>query len=569
MAHLIKTLLEISRSLLENSDINVAVPQVLDLVNADMQAELAQIALYDDNDVAFKKARKDGQDVEQDEASQISGKILEMVMESNAAIVSANAIEDPRFAEPHRELTTVARLKLLSVACAPLRHAGKVLGVLYVDHRHAPARFSEDAGRLMELADLLAEPLQKLLDHARHQKRQEKNLQALEQKVDRLQGHDEILGHCAEIQTVREFITFMRDFDFNVLILGESGTGKELVAKALHRVSRRSHAPFVAFDCSGVPEGLLESELFGHMRGAFSGATHSREGIIEQAEGGTLFLDEIGNLSLAAQTKLLRFLAEKTYRRLGSRQEREANVRLIFATNKDLHALMHEKKFMPDLYYRLARGHTVTLPPLRKRGDDILLIAEALLKRWNQEHKTVARFNDAACAQLLRYTYPGNVRELDAIVMQAVGHALRTHTEIITPDHLRLFLPEISAPEPAADMVTSNLAGSAVYSRNLPEEFRDRNLITGKHSPQQEKNKVAHDRELHDQLLIAVPEAVGIPFKEARAAVTAAFERNFFAALLMATKGDRQKTIDLAQVDPKTFGDKLKEHGLKREWFVE
>jgi two-component system NtrC family response regulator len=205
-----------------------------------------------------------------------------------------------------------------------------------------------------------------------------------------------------------------------VLIVGESGTGKELIARAIHTNSSRSECPFIVINCSAIPETLLESELFGHEKGAFTGAHVQRKGRFEMAQGGTLFLDEIGELSLALQAKLLRFLQEQKIERVGGRQEILVDARVLAATNKDLSLALKEKKFREDLYYRLGVV-TISLPPLREREGDILLLATVLLQKYsNENEKKISGFTPQAIQAIESYTWPGNIRELENRIKRAV-----------------------------------------------------------------------------------------------------------------------------------------------------
>jgi two-component system response regulator HydG len=205
-----------------------------------------------------------------------------------------------------------------------------------------------------------------------------------------------------------------------VLISGESGTGKELVARAIHYKSSRSAAPFVPVNCSGIPEGLLESELFGHLKGTFTGATESRAGFFQTADGGSLFLDEISDTSLAMQAKLLRVLQEKEVYMVGARRPQKVDVRVLAATNKDLFGLVRKGTFREDLYFRL-NVINISVPPLRERGEDILLLARHFAARFAKEMgKTVPRFSDTALQVLMRYDWPGNVRELENAIQRLV-----------------------------------------------------------------------------------------------------------------------------------------------------
>jgi two-component system NtrC family response regulator len=226
--------------------------------------------------------------------------------------------------------------------------------------------------------------------------------------------------------------------DVPVLVVGESGTGKELVARALHRQSRRSAAPFVAINCGAIPETLLESELFGHEKGAFTGAHVQRRGKIEVAQGGTLFLDEIGELPPPLQVKLLRFLQEYQIERLGGRQVIPVDVRVVAATNVDLQQAMVTGRFREDLYYRLG-VITISLPPLRERGADILVLAQALLQRYAVEsRRKVLGFSGPALNALQSHSWPGNVRELENRLKRAV---LLAQGPQVTPTDLALDSP--------------------------------------------------------------------------------------------------------------------------------
>ncbi|MEO7677779.1 MAG: PEP-CTERM-box response regulator transcription factor, partial [Verrucomicrobiota bacterium] len=231
---------------------------------------------------------------------------------------------------------------------------------------------------------------------------------------------EDMLGTSPQMQAVFNSIRKVATTDAPVLVLGESGTGKEMVSLAIHRRSARKDGPFVAINCSAIPETLLESELFGHEKGSFTGAHAQRKGRIESAEGGTLFLDEIGELPAPIQVKLLRFLQEQTIERVGGRQEIQVNTRVIAATHVDLKRAIADGRFREDLFYRLAVV-VITLPPLRNRENDIPLIAQELLRRCALEiGKGSVSFDQDAIKAINRYTWPGNVRELENRVKRAV-----------------------------------------------------------------------------------------------------------------------------------------------------
>ena len=243
------------------------------------------------------------------------------------------------------------------------------------------------------------------------------------------------------MQEVYKAIGRVADQTFPVLITGESGTGKELVARAIYQHSPRAKAPFLALNCAAIPETLLESELFGHEKGAFTGAERRRIGKFEQVNGGTLFLDEIGDMPLPAQAKILRVLQEQAFERVGGSETICTDVRLIAATHRDLKAWSAEGKFRQDLYYRLG-VFTIHLPPLRERGDDLALLVQFYLRRVSRElGREVREVAPEALERLRGYSWPGNMRELQSVLKQAI---LRAHGPVLLPE----FLPELPQAPP-------------------------------------------------------------------------------------------------------------------------
>ncbi|HEV3189596.1 MAG TPA: sigma-54 dependent transcriptional regulator [Polyangiaceae bacterium] len=245
----------------------------------------------------------------------------------------------------------------------------------------------------------------------------------LRKAVDGTERFDEILGTSSAILKMCELVTRVADTETTVLITGESGTGKELVAKALHAKSSRREGPFVAINCAAMPESLLESELFGHVKGAFTDARTARPGLFIKASKGTLLLDEIGEMPAGMQAKLLRALQERTVRPVGGDQEQPFDTRIVAATNRDLETEVEEKRFREDLFYRInvVRVH---VPPLRSRGSDVLLLAQHFLERYAaQSHRPVVGMTSAAADKLLSYPWPGNVRELQNCIERAVALA--------------------------------------------------------------------------------------------------------------------------------------------------
>ncbi|MBI5755917.1 MAG: PEP-CTERM-box response regulator transcription factor [Nitrospirae bacterium] len=286
------------------------------------------------------------------------------------------------------------------------------------------------------------------------------------------EGLEGILGNSPAMEQVFQVIRKVATVDVPVLILGESGTGKEVTARAIYRLSQRREAAFVVINCGAIPETLLESELFGHEKGTFTGADSRRKGKIEYAEGGTLFLDEIGELSLPLQVKLLRFLQDHIIERVGGREEISVNVRVMAATNRDMKEAVDDGKFREDLYFRL-NVVSVFMPPLRDRGDDLLLLARAFLNRYSMEFKKDVRgFNDEAIKALSDYNWPGNVRELENRVKRAV---VMSDGELLSSQDLG-FLP---ASEEREQFPSIQKAREALEKRLISEALlRHGNHIT-------------------------------------------------------------------------------------------
>ncbi|MED5440452.1 MAG: sigma-54 dependent transcriptional regulator [Pseudomonadota bacterium] len=266
-----------------------------------------------------------------------------------------------------------------------------------------------------------------------------------------------IIGSCEPMQLLFRKIAKVAPTDATVLIQGESGTGKELVAKAIHNQSRRADKPLISVNCAAIPETLIESELFGHEKGAFTGATAQRQGLVEAADGGTLFLDEIGELPLEAQARLLRVLQEGEIRRVGSVQSQKVNVRLVAATHRNLKELSSQGEFREDLYYRL-NVMELHLPPLRDRGEDVIEIATAMLARACEKMaQAPMRFNDASLKAIRDYHWPGNVRELENAVERSV---ILAESDEVEPDLLGI---EVSPDRYISDSMRNSLVEDNPY----------------------------------------------------------------------------------------------------------
>ena len=254
----------------------------------------------------------------------------------------------------------------------------------------------------------------------------------LRQKLEERSEYDEIIGKSDAMQKIFDLITQVAPTDSTVLVTGESGTGKELIAQAIHGNSQRCYMPFIALSCGALPDSLLESELFGYERGAFTGAEHTKKGRFEMADKGTLFLDEIGDISLKTQVDLLRVLQQKEFRRLGGQEEIKVDVRILAATNRDLEKAISENKFREDLFYRL-NVISIHVPPLRERKDDIPLLVKAFIRRYCLEmNKELVKITPSALKLLMDYNLPGNVRELENVIERAL--VIGRDKEIVTDD---------------------------------------------------------------------------------------------------------------------------------------
>lgn len=303
--------------------------------------------------------------------------------------------------------------------CVPIIHLEQVIGTLSIDRLITPDTDLENDMALLEIiGNITAEAVAAVMkEHEERERLLEENRKLREMLSE---NPGEMVGNCRAMQQVYELIRQVAPSDATVLIRGSSGTGKELVARAIVNLSSRKDKPFVCLNCAALPENLVESELFGHEKGAFTGAVGRRIGRAEAADGGTLFLDEIGDLSLQTQVKLLRFIQERTFSRVGSNVELRSNVRFLAATSRNLEDLMSRKLFREDLYYRL-NIFPIVMPDLSKRKSDIILLAEHFIEKMNVKYgKKVSRLSTPAINMLMAYHWPGNVRELENCIERAV-----------------------------------------------------------------------------------------------------------------------------------------------------
>jgi transcriptional regulator with GAF, ATPase, and Fis domain len=369
-----------------------------------------------------------------DASGGISDSIVRQVIETKRAVIVSDALTDTTFGKSE----SVIALRLSSVMCAPLLSQGEVIGALYLGNDEVKHLFQR---KQLELLMIFAGQASLILQNAML-------LSALRADKEKLSAElsdkrfGEIIGACPSMMEVFRKLQKVAATDINVMITGETGTGKELIAREIHRRSNRIKGPFVTVNCGAIPENLIESEMFGHIKGAFTGAIASRTGKFQQADGGTLFLDEVGELPPQLQVKLLRAIQERVVIRVGDSRPEKCDIRIIAATNRNLEEMIKTGGFREDLYYRL-NVVNLWLPPLRDRGDDVFIIAKALLSKYADELSSpVKGFSPQALAAIRKYAWPGNIRQLENRLKKALVLCDRT---LLSAEDLDLG-PEAQAP---------------------------------------------------------------------------------------------------------------------------
>ena len=455
----------IARSLAQEEDLQPLLRRIVDSALALVGGERGFLVLLEDQpesagdsleEIQVRVARRfDGSDIVVPQGRMSMG-LVNKVLSEGRALVSVDASQDERF----DTMASVEELRLRSVMGLPIAVDGRIEGVLFIDNRLTDGAFGEVQ---METGELLASHAATAIHNARirealkekarsleaaHQEvaklneelgrrvqEQDSALDVVRSELDRERGrydYSSIVGSSEAMVSVFAHLDRFIESDLPVLIEGESGTGKELFARAVHFNGARKDRPFVTENCAALPDTLLESELFGHVRGAFTGAYKNKRGLLEQADGGTLFLDEVGDMSPEMQKKLLRVLQEGEVRALGSEEVRKVNVRLVAASNRSLQDLVAAGKFREDLYYRIA-VLSLQLPPLRDRRGDVPLLAQHLLARAAQEAKrSVPHLPHEVLEVLDQHVWPGNIRELENEMRRLVVLA----SDVVLPEHL-------------------------------------------------------------------------------------------------------------------------------------
>jgi len=411
-------------------DLDDLLEHLLDLSIENVRAERGMVFLRDDGTGEMRLASARNMNRETlEEVSTFSRSIIKKVAEGHT-LLEVDVGNDPALSA-HKSLV-IHEIK--SILCVPMRTRGKTIGVIYLDTQRAIQMFTDKERAFIES---FASQAAIAIDNARVFGDMNAENARLKQEVAGRGRFDNLIGASPAMQRLTELIGGVVSSDCSVMIVGESGTGKELVARAIHYNGPRQKKKFVAIDCGALPESLLEAELFGFVRGAFTGADRDKAGLIEGAHGGTLFLDEISNTSLALQAKLLRVLQEHEVRRVGDNTLRHVDVRVVAATNGDLPRLMKEGRFRSDLYYRL-KVVEIEVPPLRERREDIPLMVSHFLKQRTQIVGVTKRLVSGVMDVLCRYDWPGNVRELENVVERMV---VLTPGSVVTqeriPDEIR------------------------------------------------------------------------------------------------------------------------------------
>ncbi len=342
-----------------------------------------------------------------------SSSVVKKVLESGEPVLTFDAQSDERF----ESATSIIAQKILSIICIPLRMGERITGAVYLDSSKSRKAFTEEALKFLSIFGNLAAIA---IENAQQYTQLSQENIRLKNEVEVPHLFKDIVGKSEKWKKVLEIVHRVLDVDVAVLITGESGTGKELIARAIHDNGTRKGKPFIAVNCSALPENLMESELFGHTKGSFTGANADKKGLVEVAKGGTLFLDEIGDLPLLLQSKILRLLQEKEYRRVGDTINRNVDIRIVAATNKDLNEEVKAEKFREDLFFRL-NVIGIHLPPLRERKEDIPLLADFFFKKTATNYKRpIEKIHPDAMQLLLSNPWRGNIREFQNIIERAV-----------------------------------------------------------------------------------------------------------------------------------------------------
>ncbi len=439
----LRRLTSFSERLLASYALDAILEALMDECIEVTRADKGFLILMESNQLRVKVARNLQRETIEDAIERVSDSIVAKVVKSQKPLIISDALDDPEF----NASESVVNLKLLSVMCAPLMHKGELFGLIYLGNDRLVNRFDQKA---LDTLTIFSAQASLLLQNALLVN--DLKLENTELK-NRLEEHTygDIIGACQGMKDVYKRIDKIAPTDISVLIIGETGTGKELIAREIHRHSPRVKGPFISINCGAIPENLLESELFGHVKGAFTGAIATKLGRFQAAIGGTLFLDEIGEMPIQLQVKLLRALQEKVVYKVGDNRPEPVDIRIVAATNKNLEDEVKKNNFREDLYFRI-NVVTLKLPPLRERGDDIAALSKFFVGRYGKEFNSKGKgFTPAAIVAMKKYNWPGNIRELENRIKKAVVLAdkplLGPEDLDLRPENLPPILPLAQAKE--------------------------------------------------------------------------------------------------------------------------
>jgi Nif-specific regulatory protein len=447
---------------------------VVDLAISHLNAERGVVFLLNQQGEMMPTVARSIYPEELVDVQRVALSVVQATVATREGIRSDNAQSDPRF-----QSESAVHYNILSILCMPLVSGESAVGALYVDHGKRPGAFTErDHAFLKSFADLASSAIRA----AQEREQIERENTYLRQMATAEHGFPEIISNSPKIISILETVELVAASNVSVLVVGESGTGKELIARAIHYKSPRRDKKFVGQNCASLPETLLESELFGYKKGAYTGATHDRPGLFEVADGGTLFLDEIGDLSLSSQAKILRALQEGEIRRIGDNKSRKVDVRILSATNKDLQEQIQKGLFREDLFYRL-NVVTIKLPALRERKEDVSLLARHFLSLFagRMGHRHVG-FEKEALDVLAAYAWPGNVRQLKNEMERLA--ILLGDGEMVMPQHLSEVIQQAAL---------LNQAGSGARLKESLDAIQRKMLVEALQKSRWNKTRAADD----------------------------------------------------------------------------
>ena len=416
-------LYEISQALNEHLDLKKSLYKVLDILSSSMNMVRGTVSILNPlrNEISIEVAHSLSPSTIERVKYKLGEGITGRVIQTGKPVTIPKISEEPLFLN-----RTAARKKLkgfeeLSFLCVPVKKGNQVIGALSVDRPYEKSYSLKDGEQLLSVvATMIAQHVVNLETIRREKELLRDENKRLRNELENKYRITNIVGNSNKMREVYQMISQVCRSNATVLVRGESGTGKELVAHSVHYNSNRAKGPFVKVNCAAIPANLIESELFGHEKGAFTGAIKQKLGKFELAHKGTIFLDEIGSIGLDVQANLLRVLQEKEFERVGGQRTHKVDVRIVAATNKNLEQAVEDGSFRGDLYYRL-NVFPIYLPPLRERKTDILLLADFFLEKYSKENnKEIKRFSTPAIDMLMEYHWPGNVRELENCIERSV-----------------------------------------------------------------------------------------------------------------------------------------------------